>query len=484
MLYNLVACPHRVTMDLFGDSTERDEISPFVRMLWERGTVHEEAVISGVREPFVDLSTYRGDQKEQRTTEAIARGEPLIYSGRIRADDLLGDPDLLRCVGKGYIAGDIKSGAGLEGREDLSKPKLHYAVQVALYTDILERKSWSTGRTPFIWDVTGDEITYDLDAPQGDRNPTTLWDEYQAVLSEARLIVSRTIETLPAYAAPCRLCWWYTACLKRLEASNDLTLIPELGRSKRDAMMPQIDSIMSLARADIAGYIKGKKTVFNGIGAATLEKMQERARLVSSHNPQPYLKEPLSLPHSDLEIFFDVETDPLRDICYLHGFIERRAGDDATERYDAFFSPDLTPAAERNAFIAALAYLRARPSAVMYFYSKYERTVWRKLQEKYPDVCAVSDIEDLFHPTRAVDLYFDVVLKATEWPTRDFSIKTLAGFLGFQWRDASPSGAASIEWFDRWVKTGDPELKRQILEYNEDDCRATRVLLEGIRDLA
>lgn len=31
--------------------------------------------------------------------------------------------------------------------------------------------------------------------------------------------------------------------------------------------------------------------------------------------------------------------------------------------------------------------------------------------------------------------------KATEWPTRDYSIKTLARHLGFAWRDAHPSGA-------------------------------------------
>ena len=44
-----------------------------------------------------------------------------------------------------------------------------------------------------------------------------------------------------------------------------------------------------------------------------------------------------------------------------------------------------------------------------------------------------------------------------------------------------PSGAASIEWFDKWIKTGDPDLKQRILDYN--DCRATRVLLDGIRGL-
>jgi predicted RecB family nuclease len=82
-----------------------------------------------------------------------------------------------------------------------------------------------------------------------------------------------------------------------------------------------------------------------------------------------------------------------------------------------------------------------------------------------------------------VDLYNDVVTKKTEWPTIDHSIKTLAKHLGFRWRDTHPSGAASIEWFDRWVRTRDRAIKQRILEYNEDDCRATRVLLDGIRQL-
>jgi predicted RecB family nuclease len=484
LLYNLITCPHRVTMDLFADPAERDEVSPFVRMLWERGALHEQATITSLGAPFLDLSNYHGDEKERLTTEAIERGEPLIYGGRIRADDLLGEPDLLRRDGTGYIAGDIKSGAGLGGSEDLSTPKAHYAAQLSLYVDILERKGWSAGRVPFVWDIHGEKVPYDLDAQFGTKNPTTLWAEYQEALAQARQIVSRSAETTAACSAACKLCWWYTACLTRLEAANDLTLLPELGRSTRDAVMPQIDSIVALARADLAEYIVGKKTVFGGIGPSTLVKMQERARLVTSVNPQPYLKEPLALPYSDLEIFFDIETDPLRDVCYLHGFIERHGGDNTTERFYGFFVRDLTDIAEEEAFAAAWAYLRDRPSAIVYYYSKYERTVWRKLRHKYPGVCTEVDIEALFDPVRAVDLYFDVVRSKTEWPTRDFSIKTLAKFLGFEWRDASPSGAASIEWFDRWAKSGDPVIKERIITYNQDDCRATRVLLDGIRGLA
>lgn len=92
-------------------------------------------------------------------------------------------------------------------------------------------------------------------------------------------------------------------------------------------------------------------------------------------------------------------------------------------------------------------------------------------------------MEALFDPRTAVDLYYDVVLKHMEWPTRDYSIKTLASHLGFKWRDTHPSGAASIERFDRWIREQDPAIHRRLLEYNEDDCRATRVLLDGIRSL-
>jgi hypothetical protein len=55
MLYNIVECPHRPTMDLFGDPAERDEISPFVELLWERGVVHERETMARLGVPFLDL---------------------------------------------------------------------------------------------------------------------------------------------------------------------------------------------------------------------------------------------------------------------------------------------------------------------------------------------------------------------------------------------------------------------------------------------
>jgi predicted RecB family nuclease len=241
-------------------------------------------------------------------------------------------------------------------------------------------------------------------------------------------------------------------------------LIPFLNRSDRDALRDTIPTIAALAATNPDRFITGKKTAFVGIGAGRLRLLHARAAMLKASPPKPYLREAVTLNVFPVELFFDVEVDPLRGICYLHGFVERHNGDSATERFVFFFAEEPIPEAERDAFTAAFDYLAAHSDAAIYYYSKYERTIYRRLQQKYPDICTPEDVERLFESPQAIDLYGDVVLKATEWPTRDHSIKTLAKYLGFTWRDTHPSGAASVEWFDRWCRERKPEIRQRILD--------------------
>ena len=93
MLYDLVQCPHRATMDLFEDFSKRDPVNPFVQLLWEKGNAFEQEVIEELQVPFVNLRPFSDQEREQMTTEAMVRFDTLIYGGRISADDLLGEPD-------------------------------------------------------------------------------------------------------------------------------------------------------------------------------------------------------------------------------------------------------------------------------------------------------------------------------------------------------------------------------------------------------
>ncbi|MES2096811.1 MAG: TM0106 family RecB-like putative nuclease [Pseudomonadota bacterium] len=482
-LYDHISCPHRVFLDRFGDQSGRDAVSPFVKMLWERGSVFERTVIDGLPEGSLLIDARDGD-RVAATLAAMDAGAPIIQGGRIAADDLLGDPDLLVRIGELYMPADIKSGRGEEGDGADANPKGHYAVQVALYVDVLERLGRSAGRFAEIWDVRGERVRYELTERRGIRTEETWWELYERCRDEVRAVLGRSLVTRGALSSACGLCHWHSACRRELVAAGDLSLIPQLGRALRDRMAPTLGSLAEFAGSDPEALVNGSKTVFAGLGAERLRLFHTRARLLTTPDAKPFLRAPVELPVRAVELFFDIEADPMRDCVYLHGFVTRRDRDPASETFTAFYADAPTAEGERQAFAEAIAFMAGQPGALIIYYSKYERTMYRKLQARYPEVCSAEDIEAIFTHPRSVDLYFDVVTRATEWPTHNHSIKTLAKSLGFAWRDTDPSGTASIEWYHRWVQTGDPAVKQRILDYNEDDCRATIVLLDGIRALA
>ena len=484
LLYDHLTCPHRVAMDAFADPARRDPVSPFVKLLWDRGTCYEREIIKGLGATFLDLSTLKGDDKEAATRAALERGETLIYNGRLSVGELLGEPDLLRRENGGYVAIDIKSGAGEEGGDDDAgedgKLKKTYGVQIALYTDNLARSGLSAGRYGYIWDVHGEEIRYDLDAPLGPRSPS-IGEVYQNARAAVGATLNRSQDTRPGAVSAWKMCVWRSTCLRKLKTANDLTLLPGLGRAKRDALVEAIPTVADLAATDVKALIRKDKTPFHRIGGKTLRKIRARAVLATAKDPKPYLTGPVRWPTAAVELFFDIEIDPLRDLCYLHGFVIREQGKNETEQFDGIFVEDVTPEAERSAFARAMAVFRQYPDAVVIHYATHERTHYGKLQQKYPDVCTQDEMDGLFARGRVFDLYYGAVQSRSEWATMDFSIKSLAKFCGFNWRDTDPSGASSVEWFDQWANTRDPAFRQRLLEYNEDDCRAMRVVCDAMK---
>jgi hypothetical protein len=86
----------------------------------------------------------------------------------------------------------------------------------------------------------------------------------------------------------------------------------------------------------------------------------------------------------------------MRDLCYLHGFVIREGGDTNAERFEGICAEDLSAGAECEAFAATMRIFRRYPATAVVHYSKYERTEYRKLQRKYPEVATVEEIETLF----------------------------------------------------------------------------------------
>ena len=490
-LYNYLQCAHRPWRDIYGNQDEKiKETNPFVQLLWDKGVQHEEEMVKRLGK-LVDLGDGTQAERIEKTKRAMNDGISLIYQPVIVHGNLLGIPDFLRKQGDGsYIAFDVKSGRGFEGTDDDEslelKLKKHYAVQLALYTEILEHLGFSDGkRKGIIYDIDHQEVPYDLTSPMGKRYTQTFWEFYEWLKVEVLHLLSNIKRNDPAMAGICKLCPWYTSCKAWVKKTDDTSGLFYVGRSARDVLKADADltTIHDAQHIDIHGLMDEKKRdkqFLRGIGKSTLDKLKRRAEIMAN-NRDPVLYEKLSLPEVSHELYFDIEDDPTQAFVYLHGVYERTPNG---KKFIPFVASELSSDAEAKAWREFWVYVRSFPEDdfVLYYYSHHEETTYKRMAEKYPEVATMDDIEWLFDESRAVDLY-RVISKYTDWPLGSYSLKAIAQYLGFSWRDETPSGALSIQWYNEYLKTEDKKILERILLYNEDDCIATMVIKDKLVEM-
>ncbi len=490
-LYDYMQCQHRVWRDVYGPQEEKiKEINPFVQLLWDRGVLYEKEVVSKIG-TFLDLSKGNLEERFQKTIEAMNSKTPLIYQGVLIKDELVGIPDFLMLMPNNkYVPIDIKSGMGVEGVDedagDEGKLKEHYAVQLALYVDALIRLGFENDRQAIIYDIKGNKVLYDLNLSIGKIKKISYWDLYQNVKNNVAVLLANEDSNKPAMASICKLCPWYNSCKKWVQDTDDPTGLFYVGRSKRDILNEdlgifKIDDILSLDLKDLAERKAKDKTFLKGLGEKTLDKMLARANIFRN-TKSPIVYNKVDFPKVSYELFFDIEDDPTQEFIYLHGVYERSP---KGEKFLDFTATDLTPEAEKEAWSKFWEYIKSLPQGdfSVYYYSPHEKSTYKRMQKIYPDVVSEGEVENFFDHPNVIDLY-QTVLKNTDWPVGSYSLKALAQYCGFSWRDETPSGALSIQWFNEFIKTKDQEILKRILLYNEDDCKATMVLKDKIQELS
>lgn len=489
LLYNFLRCPHRVWRDLYGPQEEKDpEANKFMELLWKKGLQHEDKVTEKLGD-FLDLSEGSLEERRQKTLEAMKKGIPLIYQGVIEFENLRGIPDILKKLPDGtYIPVDIKSGMAHEGADEdegkEGKPKKHYAVQLCLYVEVLRRLGFQKSHEARVIDITGKETVYELLSAQGPRTKQTWWELYEWVKDEVTKLIRKQIENTPALISECKNCVWYKSCKKWCEDENDLTCVNDVGRSARDTLCRdlKIKTVEELSMINVTEALSRKEKGFlDDFGEKRLTSAVNKAGVLTT-TKKPVIKEPISFSKVPYELFLDIENDPTQEFVYLHGIYERSP---SGERFFDFTARSISEEAEKEAWRQFWDYIRSLPKAqfVVYYYSHHEKTTYRKLQKKYQDLITEAELEGYFQGSDWVDLY-KIIKSKTDWPMKSYSVKAIAQYLGFEWRDKTPSGALSIEWFNNYLETGDESIMQRILEYNEDDCKAMMVIKDKLVQLS
>ena len=145
------------------------------------------------------------------------------------------------------------------------------------------------------------------------------------------------------------------------------------------------------------------------------------------------------------------------------------------EKYIPFIAKDTN--LEKEMLLEFLEFIQNQDDYVIYHYHTYENTHLRKMMEKY----------EIDEKTRKLvfDNMIDIHKVATSsvvFPTIGTRLKKIAPYLKFNWRHKDVSATESISMYFDYIK--DPEKNKdefqKVIDYNEDDCIATRVIKDWL----
>ena len=198
----------------------------------------------------------------------------------------------------------------------------------------------------------------------------------------------------------------------------------------------------------------------------------------------------------------DVDIEDCDGLVYLIGVRtvgRKKEGEDWKLRseYNAFVDWSNTPEGEAKVFAEFWAHImgwRDKAKANKwgyraYHYTKHEDAAFIGLAERHagaPGVPTVEEVRAFLDSKEWIDLY-PVVSQQLIWPTESVTLKDIAKWVRFSWRDSDPGGGNSIAWYKQAISAEDEkvrdEFRDRLLKYNADDCQAQVMIREWLNRL-
>jgi predicted RecB family nuclease len=185
---------------------------------------------------------------------------------------------------------------------------------------------------------------------------------------------------------------------------------------------------------------------------------------------QTFVQSAPQLTRSRPELFVAIESVPDDDLSYLVGLMVL---DGEVTSYFGFWADSAQD--EKEAWIGAFAKIRQYPGSPVYHYGSYDRKATQRASRKHELPC-----DDIL--ARMVNLTSHIY-ERVYFPVRSNGLKDIGTFVGAVWTSQEASGLQCLCWRKRWEKTHAPEIKGQILRYNEEDCLALRLVTDRLSKL-
>ncbi len=478
LLLDYKRCQRRAYLNIYGDETERRPERDFLIKLRQESKKHTQAVLAAQFPRYQQPQTPKAEWQARaaETVALMAAGVECIYEGFLAHEltytpleslapeentssplQLLAHPHLLfKISGKSrwgdwqYLPISIQLGR---------RPKPEYKIVAAFYAQLLAVAQGNL--PPKVQIILRRQNTYTIDLGEWlPRFHQTLVDCVQTLMhrQEPEVFISRQ---------RCNLCHWHPHCYELAQSQQHLSLVPGVTPSRYQSLKTLgVSSIerLSQLKAHHGGEVIGKTIV---------AQLQQQALAIVEQRPLRKVGQPVrTLPAATVELYFDIEAEPERNLDYLLGVI-RVDRQNECDKFYGFLAQ--TPEEEEKIWQEFVQFLLDYPTAPIYHFSEYERETIKRLAQLYGTPTKTRDAL----LKRCIDLH-QVVVNQVICPVESYSLKSLANWLGFQWRDATASGDQSVCWYDHWLTRGDRQYLDLILRYNEDDCRATWILKQWL----
>ena len=115
------------------------------------------------------------------------------------------------------------------------------------------------------------------------------------------------------------------------------------------------------------------------------------------------------------------------------------------------------------------------PEAPIYHYGSYESKALNQVSKKYQINC------ELFQK-RLININTFIYGKIY-FPTVSNSLKDIGNFLGASWKNDISSGIQSLVFRYHWEESQDAKYQESLVAYNEEDCRALKLLTDKISEI-
>lgn len=455
LFYKYDKSPHWIWYDIHGDKSKKAELPELVKQLIEEGILHEEEYVSSLDMVSVDGSLSE-EEAERKTIELMREGANLIYQGAISYKSgnvkFKGRPDLLeKCDGSSKFGNYFYTPIEIKNSGKCEKPE--YKMQLMFYGMILEK----------IQGYCPQEARFINRGKEQVKCPLTieLLEKTKAVIDnilnifngeEPSLYITSGSKDTP----------WFDVLMDEAKSRQDIALLYNVKSAILDSLRELgIKTLEDMALVEVSNLPEIK-----GAGVKTLARTQLQAKSLIENKTVPLSH--VTVPNSDVKIYFDIEGDPFLKVEYLFGFW---VVDGRNPPYFKYFLAE-QPADEEKMWRNFLAWLEDSSfrNYKVYHYHSYEKTNVDKLTKKYG---GSQKLDEFIH--NFVDL-LKIVKKSIIYPVYFYSIKDIAKYLNFKWQHQKAGGAQSIFWYEKWLETNNREVLKDIVNYNEDDVKATEFL--------